>query len=67
VIKDVRKDLEENWQVKVIGICSDSSGESLKACKLALKDSPELMVPSCYAHQVFFPSILSYAISLIIT
>ncbi|XP_006455824.1 hypothetical protein AGABI2DRAFT_76970, partial [Agaricus bisporus var. bisporus H97] len=61
VIQDVRQDLEKNWGVQVIAICSDSSGESLKARKLALKDSPELMVPSCYAHQVFVISLLDYA------
>ena len=51
-IIEVMKDLKENWDVSVVAVTTDASGESRKARRMLNLDFPELATPDCYAHQV---------------
>jgi hypothetical protein len=51
-IIEVMKNLKETWDVSVIAVTTDASGESRKARRMLNMDFPELATPDCYAHQV---------------
>ena len=40
------------WQISLVTITSDASGESAKARWMACQSYPELLTPDCYSHQV---------------
>ena len=50
---EVKKELEEEWGVTVVTFTSDASGESLKARKMLKINFPHIIVPDCYAYQVW--------------
>ncbi len=50
----VKSTVEKNWDVTVVAVTSDASGESRKAQRLTAAQHHELVVPDCYAHQVTF-------------
>ena len=49
---EVNEKLKKDWQVNIMGVTTDASGESRKARTLLLRHSPHLVCPDCYAHQV---------------
>ena len=50
-LEEVINKLEETWNIVIIAITSDAGGEALKACKMAQRKYPHLVVPDCYGHQ----------------
>lgn len=52
LVKDVIKDVEEEWGLEIVAITSDASGESRAARKRLVQEFPWLVAPDCYAHQV---------------
>ena len=52
LLESVIQNAEAEWQVRVVAVCTDASGESRKARKLLRKKFPHLVTPDCYAHQV---------------
>lgn len=60
---EVKALLEADWQVEVIALTSDASGESRKGRMDLVKAVPSLVGPDCYSHQVCanYPTRQSYA------
>ena len=52
MVKDVIKDVQEEWGLEIVAITSDASGESRAARKRLVQEFPWLVAPDCYAHQV---------------
>ncbi|EJF60609.1 hypothetical protein DICSQDRAFT_62505 [Dichomitus squalens LYAD-421 SS1] len=54
MLREVLKLLRDEWQVSVIAVTSDCSGESRKARVEIVKELPHLIAPDCYAHQASY-------------
>jgi len=52
LVKDVIKDVQEEWGLEIVAMTSDASGESRAAQKRLVQEFPWLVAPDCYAHQV---------------
>jgi hypothetical protein len=50
---EVKAELEADWQVEVIALTSDASGESRKGRTDLVKAVPSIVGPDCYSHQVY--------------
>ncbi|KAI6010645.1 hypothetical protein BKA83DRAFT_25636 [Pisolithus microcarpus] len=46
------EDVEKNWQVDIVAVTSDASGESWKACRMLHQAFPKFVIVDCQAHQV---------------
>jgi len=51
-IEDVYAKLKEKWCNLVVGLVTNASGESRKACQLFARQYSSLIVLYCYSHQV---------------
>ncbi|EIW81276.1 hypothetical protein CONPUDRAFT_56029 [Coniophora puteana RWD-64-598 SS2] len=52
LIVEVRCDVEANWNVDVVAVTSDASGELRATRKQLVEQFPSLVAPDCNAHQV---------------
>lgn len=48
------ENLEKEYRLQIIGLCTDASGESQAARLHILAEMPWLLVADCWAHQVFY-------------
>ena len=55
LVRDVKATVEKEWNVKVIALTTDCSGESKKMRRVAVSEDPTLVGPDCYGHQVSLP------------
>ncbi|EKM58875.1 uncharacterized protein PHACADRAFT_85843 [Phanerochaete carnosa HHB-10118-sp] len=44
--------MEETWDIKLVALVSDNSGESLVVRKALQLERPDLIIMQCYAHQI---------------
>lgn len=51
-IDDVYEKLKRDWEVIVVGLVTDASGEARKARRLFGAKHPSIVVLDCYSHQV---------------
>ena len=51
-MREVISLLTNEWNVEVVALTSDASGESRKARKMLSAAYPHIIAPDCYAHQV---------------
>ena len=52
LVRDVKATVEKEWNVKVIALTTDCSGESKKMRRVAVIEDPTLVGPDCFGHQV---------------
>jgi len=51
-LEKVIDELEDEWKIVIVAVCSDAGGEALKGRKMAVRARPDLVGPDCFAHQV---------------
>jgi hypothetical protein len=54
LLESVIQEAEIDWGVKIVAVCTDTSGESQKAWRLLKAKFLHLVTPDCYAHQASF-------------
>jgi hypothetical protein len=51
-LEKVIAELEGEWKIIVVAVCSDAGGEALKGRKITVRKRPDLVGPDCFGHQV---------------
>ena len=65
LLVDVITEVEKSWEVDVVAVTSDASGESHKACRMLHEQFPKFVVIDCQAHQVSITIHLWYTATII--
>ena len=53
-LESVMQELQEKWDIVLVAVVTDASGECRKARRQLARKYPWLIVLDCYAHQVCF-------------